>query len=48
MITPLYGFLDQPAQRADVWQCEIAGTLLSRYPQGRPADATPPSPILAI
>ena len=46
MTTPLHGFLDQPAQRAHVWQGEIAGTLLSLYRRRRPTDDTPPSPIL--
>jgi hypothetical protein len=46
MTTPVHGFLDQPAQRADIRQGEVAGTLLSLYRRGRPTDDTPPSPIL--
>jgi hypothetical protein len=46
MTTPLDGFLDQPAQRADVRQGEVAGTLLSLYRRSRPTDDAPPSPIL--
>jgi hypothetical protein len=40
------GLLDEPAQRAQVRQGEIAGTLGSRHWQTRPADDTSPSPIL--
>jgi hypothetical protein len=46
MTTRLHGFLDQPAQRAHVWQGEIAGTLLSLYQRGGATDDTPPSSIL--
>ena len=35
--TPVYGFPDQPARRADIRQPEIPRALGSRHGQGRPA-----------
>jgi hypothetical protein len=40
MTTPLHGFLDQPAQRADIRQGKIPGTLRSRHRQGPDRPAT--------